>query len=211
MARRNNFRQGRWRPGDLRPRTIRPHGTLPSFPSSGHRPGGHRWNPSAWPRRFAFDGHAVELGRSTASSWDRAGRDIALRVAACAGPSREPVPHRETGWPPRSVGRMRQAGGQIVANEPSPVTGSVVGEGRCSMRSLASCVGAWRQMSQCWSGGYAPTTRKSSLASIRQCPVPAGRSATSPVSTITARPFGPPSTRRARPPANPNTSCAVEW
>ena len=51
-----------------------------------------------------------------------------------------------------------------------PLTGSDFGNGRLAIRRNASSEGALRQMSQCWSGGYAPTTRKSLLASILQMP-----------------------------------------
>ena len=91
-----------------------------------------------------------------------------------------------------------------------PTVGSESGKTKCAIRSAMAAVGASRQMSQHWLGGYAPTTRKSDVASRRQWPVPVGRTATSPARTLTSRPPGPPRISLAEPAANPSTSCAVE-
>src|SRR5581483_4066253 len=55
--------------------------------------------------------------------------------------------------------------------------------------------GSPRRRSQRIPSGYAPTTSRSALAPALQCPVPAGRTSTSPRPTSTRRPRGPPSTR----------------
>src|SRR5579872_2561646 len=74
-----------------------------------------------------------------------------------------------------------------------PHTGSLDGNGSAAILATASGSGACLQISHACPGGYAPTTRKSRLASSRQCPVPVDNAATSPPSTTTSCPFSPPS------------------
>lgn len=58
-------------------------------------------------------------------------------------------------------------------------------------------------ISPLWPGGYAPTTKRLRLALDRQCPVPTGRSRTSPAAALICSPPSPPMTSSTLPGGDP--------